>query len=227
MPESRTRLSAPQRRSQLLDVAGALFAEHGFHGLSMEQLADAAGVSKPVLYQHFPSKRQLYLALVGDALAEMESRVRKALAGTADNRARLEGAIEAYFGFVEDARFRLLFATAELADAEVHAAIAEALERVAASVAELIVADAALKPPAATFLAAALRGLAAEAARWWLEHGELDRDEALALVCMLAWRGLGSFGAPIQPTGQDAGAGAGTLAPGGRLAPPPTPPPHL
>jgi AcrR family transcriptional regulator len=90
LPEPRTRLSAAERREQLLDVAGELFAAHGYHRLSMEQLADAAGVSKPVLYQHFPSKRALYLALVRDAVAEMEAQVRKALAGTPDNRARVE-----------------------------------------------------------------------------------------------------------------------------------------
>jgi hypothetical protein len=70
--EPRPRLPASQRREQLLEVAGSRFAEHGYYGLSMEQLAEAAGVSKPVLYQHFPSKRELYLALVTDAVEENE-----------------------------------------------------------------------------------------------------------------------------------------------------------
>lgn len=189
-----TRLRAAQRRSQLLEVAGSLFAEHGYHGLSMESLAEAAGVSKPVLYQHFPSKRDLYLALLGDAVAEMEGQVRGALAGTTDNKARVEGAITAYFDFVEDARFRLLFTTAEVADSDARDVAGAAFERVAGEVADLIAEDAGLERDAALFLATALRGLAAEGARWWLAESDMEKDEAARLLARLAWRGLGSFG---------------------------------
>ena len=176
--EPRTRLSAQERRQQLLEVAGGLFAEHGFHGLSMEQLADAAGVSKPVLYQHFPSKRELYLALMQDAIAEMESQIRKALEGTRDNRARVEGAIAAYFDFVEDRRSRLIFGAYEAADPDARDAVEEANRRTAEAVGQLIAEDAGLDRAAAGLLATALRGLATEAAR---------------VLSRLAWRGLGSF----------------------------------
>lgn len=192
--EQRTRLSAADRRAQLLDVAGGLFAEHGFHGLSMEQLADAAGVSKPVLYQHFPSKRDLYLALVDDAVREMEEQVRQALEGTSDNRARVESAIGAYFDFVEDRRFGLLFRTAQMNDPDVSGAVEAAMSRVAKAVGALIAEDAGLSPQSARFLATALRGLATEGARWWTEHSEVDKEEAVHLLSRLAWRGLGSFG---------------------------------
>jgi AcrR family transcriptional regulator len=177
-----------------LEVAGALFAEHGYHGLSMEVLADAAGVSKPVLYQHFPSKRELYLALVGDAVQEMESQVRVALEGTTENKARLAGAISAYFDFVEDPRFRLLFATADVTDADVRESVGAAFQRVATEVAGLIAEDAALDEDAALFLATALRGLAAEGARWWLAESDMSKEDAAHLLARLAWRGLGSFG---------------------------------
>jgi AcrR family transcriptional regulator len=188
------RLSADERRRQLLAVAGTLFAERGFHRSSMEQLAEAAGVSKPVLYQHFPSKRELYLALVEDAVAEMEEQVRKALEGATSNRDRVHGAISAYFDFVEDSRFRLLFGTAELTDADVRDAIEGVSERVAAAVGALIAEDAGLSPDAARFLAHGLRGLAMEGARWWAHHPEVDKGEASRLLARLAWRGLGSFG---------------------------------
>lgn len=191
--EQRTRLSAADRRAQLLEVAGRLFAEQGYYGLSMEQLADAAGVSKPVLYQHFPSKHVLYLALVRDAVTEMEEQVRKALDGTDDNRARVEGAIDAYFDFVEDRRFGLLFVTAELTDPDVRAAVEGAMAGVADAVGALIAEDAGLSSQSAAFLATALRGLASEGARWWLEHPEVDKGEAVLLLSRLAWRGLGSF----------------------------------
>jgi AcrR family transcriptional regulator len=179
-----------------------MFAEHGYHGLSMEQLADAAGVSKPVLYQHFPSKRELYLALVTDAVSEMESRVRRALEGTEDNRARVHGAIAAYFDFIEDRRFQLLFGAADLADEAVRGTVDDALTRVAEAVGALIATDAGLSRTASHFLASAVRGLAMEGARWWVEHPDVSRDEAVRLLARLAWRGLGSF-TPAEPGSDD------------------------
>jgi AcrR family transcriptional regulator len=193
MVEPRIRLSAPQRRSQLLAVAGRLFAEQGFHGLSMEQLADAAGVSKPVLYQHFPSKRELYLALVNDAAEELQDQVRKALEGTTDNEARVEASIAAYFDFVEDQRFQLLFGTAEMNDDAVRGAVDGALARIASVIGQLIAEDAGLSVESANFLASGVRGLASEGARYWIEHREVDKADAVRLLSRLVWRGLGAF----------------------------------
>jgi AcrR family transcriptional regulator len=159
----------------------------------MEQLADAAGVSKPVLYQHFPSKRDLYVALVRDAVREMETRVRAELKGTTDNRARVEGATAVYFAFVDDPRFKLVF-SAERSDDEVHDVVSAAHRRLTETVAELISEDAGLDRASALFLAAALRGLATDGARWWSDHYDVSRDQAARLAAQLAWRGLGSFG---------------------------------
>jgi len=191
--QPQTRLTARERRSQLLEVAGRLFAESGFHGLSMGRLAEAAGVSKPVVYQHFSSKRMLYLTLVEDATTELDVRVKQALMGTSDNRARIEGAISAYFDFVEDPRFRLLFATAERNDPEVREIVDSTLAGVAAAVGRLIAADAGLSQPSANFLASSVSGLAVQGARWWLQHDELDKDEAARLLSRLVWRGLGAL----------------------------------
>jgi AcrR family transcriptional regulator len=191
------RLSADERRAQLERIAGQLFADSGYHGVSMEQLADAAGVSKPVLYQHFPSKRDLYLALVRDAVREMETRVRAELEGTTDNRARVEGATAAYFAFVDDPRFKLVF-SAERSDEEVHDEVSAAHRRLTETVAELISEDAGLDRPSALFLAAALRGLATDGARWWSDHYDVSRDQAAHLAAQLAWRGLGSFGPRLE-----------------------------
>ncbi len=193
MSESRVRLSAPQRRSQLLAVAGRMFAEQGYHGLSMEQLADAAVVSKPVLYQHFPSKRELYLALVNDAAEELQFQVRKALEGTNDNQARVEAAIAAYFDFVEDKRFRLLLGSAEAADDDVRAAVTGAEAKIAQVIGRLIADDAGLSEESANFLAWGVRGLASEGARWWIEHRDVEKADAVRLLSRLVWRGLGAF----------------------------------
>ena len=207
MSEVRMRLSAPERRTQLLTVAGRMFSEQGYHGLSMEQLADAAGVSKPVLYQHFPSKRSLYRALVEDAIADLETRLRLALEGTTDNQARVQGAISAYFDFVEDQRFALLAGTAETAETDVRETVELAYSRVAEVVGRLIADDAGLSPESANFLASGVRGLATEGARWWLEHRDVDKDEAVRLLARLVWRGLGSFtpGTVSGPSAETAG----------------------
>lgn len=174
-------------------MAGERFAAVGFHSLSMDAIAEAAGVSKPVLYQHFPSKRALYLALVDDAAFEMQARVTQALEGTTDNRQRVRGAIEAFFGFVEDDRFRLLFLTADATDAEVAGIVDTARQGVAASVAKLIAADAGLSTAGADLLATGIRGLAVEGAQWWVEHPEVDRDAAVQLLGRFMWRGLAGF----------------------------------
>lgn len=191
--DARPRLSAAERREQLLAVAAELFARHGYHGLSMEQLADGAGVSKPVLYQHFASKHELYLAVVRDAVAALEAVVRGALEGTADNEERIHGAVGAYFDFVHTRRYQLLFASGELADADVRAEVEGAERRLAGAVGALIAADAGLSERAAQLLASSVQGLAMEGARWWLEHPEITRDEAVRLLSRLVWRGLGSF----------------------------------
>jgi AcrR family transcriptional regulator len=204
-PEGRPRLSASERREQLLAVAVEMFAEHGYHGLSMEQLAVAAGVSKPVLYQHFSSKHDLYRAVVNDAVVELEAVVRGALAGTQDNRERIHGAIAAYFDFVQTERFALLYGSGELADAEVREEVEGAERRLASAVGRLIATDAGLSETAANFLATAVQGFAMEGARWWVEHPSVDRDEAVRLLARLVWRGLGSFAPTAAATGDDSG----------------------
>lgn len=190
---TRARLSAVARRAQLVEIAGALFAERGYHSLSMEQLAEAAGVTKPVLYQHFPSKRDLYLALLRDAVAELDAQVRKALEGTTSNRERVRGAVSAYFDFVEDRKFRLLFGTAELGKEDVRETIEGALSGITQVVAQLIATDAGLESHAAEFLASGMLGLALDGARWWVGQDRLDKEDAVRLLSQLAWRGLGSF----------------------------------
>lgn len=185
------RLRASQRREQLLDVVAPLLAERGYHGVSMEELADAAGVTKPVLYQHFDSKQALYLAAVGEAAAELEAQVGEALAGTPDNRARVEGAIGAYVAFVGDPRSALLFGVGpdDTSDRVVSATMATVNHRIA----ELIASDAGLDEAAALLLSSALRGLATEGVRWSMEHPGLARTQVTQLLARLAWRGLGGF----------------------------------
>src|ERR687894_2109390 len=92
-PARRTsRLPRGARRVQLLQAAQDVFVAQGFHAAAMDDIADRAGVSKPVLYQHFPGKRELYLALLEEHVGQLADRVRDAMAGTVDNAERVDGA---------------------------------------------------------------------------------------------------------------------------------------
>src|SRR5579875_3564885 len=93
------RLPRSARRKQLLAAAQEVFVANGYHAAAMDDIAERAGVSKPVLYQHFPGKLELYLALL-DAQAEaLADTVVTALEGTTDNRERIHAVLSAYFAF--------------------------------------------------------------------------------------------------------------------------------
>src|SRR5205809_238573 len=103
-------MRAPERRAQILEVARRVFGASGFHAVSMETVAKEAGVTKPILYDHFLSKKELYLALIDADLAVLHQEVRKALAAPTGNRERIRASFEAYFDFVDEHAegFRLL-----------------------------------------------------------------------------------------------------------------------
>src|SRR5260221_3348293 len=107
----RGRLSRSARRAQLLVAARDVFADQGYHAAAMDDIAERAGVSKPVLYQHFPGKLELYLALLDQHVELLGEQVRTALRATDDNKSRVEGCIAVYFDFVADpgGAFRLVF----------------------------------------------------------------------------------------------------------------------
>src|SRR5271156_4228117 len=95
------RLPPDERRGQLLVVASDVFVDHGYHAAGMDEIADRAGVSKPVLYQHFSSKLELYLALLDQSVDELVETVRDALRSTTDNKQRVAATFSAYFEYVE------------------------------------------------------------------------------------------------------------------------------
>src|ERR1700749_2269564 len=128
-----TRLPRSARRKQLLAAAQQIFVAHGYHAAAMDDIAERAGVSKPVLYQHFPGKLELYLALLDTQAELLAKAVNDALAATEDNRQRIHGVLSAYFGFVDrdghDGAFRLIFET----DLVNEPAVRERVEAVAAN----------------------------------------------------------------------------------------------
>ncbi|HEX3732452.1 MAG TPA: helix-turn-helix domain-containing protein, partial [Mycobacteriales bacterium] len=105
------RLPRKERRAQLLAAARKVFVASGYHAAAMDDIAEQAGVSKPVLYQHFPGKLELYLALLAEQADELVARVRAAMNSTTDNRRRVYNALAAYFDYVDadGEAFRLIF----------------------------------------------------------------------------------------------------------------------
>ena len=101
-----TRMPAPERRDQLLEVAALTFGREGYHGASMNDIAEAAGVTKPVLYQHWDSKHDLFLELLHTVGAEVETVVGEALDADVEPRALVENALRAYFTYFEQHRHR-------------------------------------------------------------------------------------------------------------------------
>src|SRR5690348_18113652 len=95
------RLPRSARRKQLLAAAQEVFVAQGYHAAAMDDIAERAGVSKPVLYQHFPGKLELYLALLDTHCDAIIAKMRSAMQSSTDNRVRMAGAISAYFDFVD------------------------------------------------------------------------------------------------------------------------------
>src|SRR5688572_2965751 len=187
------RLPAAARRRQLLDVALGEFAERGYSGVSMDQVAEAAGVTKPVLYQHFTSKRALYLELVADVSDRLESAVVKATADAASPREQVEAGFRVYFRFVTEHRdaFRLLFTADSRRDRDLTEAVLRVEETFAQSVALLIEVEG-LSAEDRLLLARGIVGIAEVTSRHSLANATTEPDpDALAhRVANLAWAGL-------------------------------------
>ena len=190
------RLPRLVRRAQLLGAAQEVFVAQGYHAAAMDDIADRAGVSKPVLYQHFPGKLDLYLALVDQHAEEMVQAVRGALASTTENKQRVGATIRAYFEFVEreGGAFRLVFESDLTSQEVVRERVERVTSRCAEAISEVIAEDAGLSREEAMLLAVGLTGMANVAARYWLAtEGSIPRDAAARLLAGLAWRGIGGF----------------------------------
>ena len=187
------RLPRRERRAQLLDAAREVFVASGYHAAAMDDIAEAAGVSKPVLYQHFPGKRELYLALLDASSDELVAAVEAALASTTDNKLRVQATVQAYFDFVDDpgGAFRLIFESDLTTESEVRERVDRTNDACATLVSKVIAEDTGLTEDEAVLLAAGLTGLAQTAARRWLREDEhITKEDAARLVSTLGWRDI-------------------------------------
>jgi AcrR family transcriptional regulator len=196
MSNDKGRLPRDERRAQLLAAALEVFTAAGYHSAAMDEIADRAGVSKPVLYQHFPSKLDLYLAVLDTHIDSLVFAIQRAIQSTPDNAIRVQATIGAYFDFIEaeGEAFRLLFES----DMNVEPAVRERLNRMtydcAAAVSAVISLDTGLPQEAAMLLGVGLIGSAQVTARHWLERdSKLTREQAQTLATNIIWRGISGF----------------------------------
>lgn len=205
-PTPGTRLPAARRRRQLLDTALATFAERGFHATSMNDVAESAGVTKPVLYQHFGSKRELYAELLGDVGGHLLDAIEAATAAAEGPRDQVEAGFAAYFRFVANERdaFLVLFGGGTRRDEEFSHQARNIEASVAEAVAGLIDVEG-LDEGGRRLLAHGVVGIAEGTSRHWLADGlDLDPDRLAAQVAHLAWSGLRGVRA-IVPDGDRRG----------------------
>jgi AcrR family transcriptional regulator len=200
MASRRPRLSGPQRRARILAAAARAFAAHGYHAASIREIARLAGVTKPVLYDHFASKEHLYVALIESVRDTLTSTTAARMASRLPVEARVRAAVDAFFGYVEanPAAAKVLFTPPEGDPAVVEAA-SRVQQEATARLAALFGAEADLLPGEAAeralrldlfteFLKRGLHGLAI----WWSAHPEVPRATLVEAVMQIAWAGLGA-----------------------------------
>jgi AcrR family transcriptional regulator len=193
------RMPRDERRAQLLAAATDVFVNNGYHATVMDDIAERAGVSKPVLYQHFPGKLELYLALLERHTDELVRRVLAAIEETHDNGQRVRNAVGAYFDFVDGdgEAFRLVFESDLRNQPAVQALVEQANTVCVEAIAQAVVADAGLDTDRAWLVAVGVVGISEHSARYWLtRRHEVPKEEAVALTAALAWKGLAGF--PLQ-----------------------------
>jgi AcrR family transcriptional regulator len=191
-----TRMPRPARRLQLLGAARDVFVAQGYHAAAMDEIAERAGVSKPVLYQHFPGKLDLYLALLDESADELIKTMSDALSSTSENKQRVPATFKAFYDFVAGTSeaFRLVFES----DLSNEPAVRERLDRAiydcADMVSQFIREDAGVSNEEAHLLGVALVGMAQVSARYWLSTDQaIPKDAAEQMIAKLAWRGISGW----------------------------------
>jgi AcrR family transcriptional regulator len=190
---SRVRMTGKQRREQLLDVGRSLFAERGFDGTSIEEIASRAGVSKPVVYEHFRSKEGLYAVVVDREMEHLLDAITSALTVPAHPRVVLERAAFALLDYIEESTdgFRILVRDSPVAQSTGGFA---SLISDAASQVEHILADEfkarGFDAKHAPMYAQMLVGMVALTGQWWLDVRRPKKAEVAKHLVNLAWNGL-------------------------------------
>jgi AcrR family transcriptional regulator len=216
----RRRLTRGERRERILDSAARVLAERGYEAASLDEIAEAAGISKPVIYDHFASKKELHLTLLESQTEELlEFMTTRVAAETSDERQLVIG-FDAFLQFVETHPYawRLIFREPAAADAEILEGYRRVQRRATAAIAALTQAAPFSEQPddpfdheqAAEIVAVMLKAISNGVAAWWYEHREVPREALVQLMMCLSWVGLDRWGAgerwPAAPEEKSAGA---------------------
>ena len=189
---ARARMTSAERREQLLEIARRLFAERGFDGASVEEIAARAEVSKPVVYEHFGGKEGIYAVVVDREVRQLLEMMRDAL--TAGHpRELLEQAAFALLDYIEQSSdgFRILVRDSPLGSAS--GSFVSIIGDIASRVEHILAAEFRQRgydPKNAPMYAQMLVGMVGTTGQWWLDARKPEKDEVAAHLCNLAWNGL-------------------------------------
>jgi AcrR family transcriptional regulator len=186
---TRTRLTGVERRNQLVQVGRAVFAEKGYEGTSVEEIAERAKISKPIVYEHFGGKEGLYAVIVDREMEYVIGQISDAI-GTGTPRDRIEGAALAFMRYVQERPdgFAVL-----KRDSPSNSGLANLLAEVAERVGNVLRSEfkkAGYDPRAAPLYAQALIGMVTFVGQWWEENSKMSPEEAASHISALAWMGL-------------------------------------
>ncbi|MFN7150137.1 MAG: TetR/AcrR family transcriptional regulator [Microthrixaceae bacterium] len=186
---TRTRLTGVERRNQLVQVGRAVFAEKGYEGTSVEEIAERAKISKPIVYEHFGGKEGLYAVIVDREMEYVIGQISDAI-GNGTPRDRIEGAALAFMRYVQERPdgFAVL-----KRDSPSNSGLANLLAEVAERVGNVLRSEfkkAGYEPRAAPLYAQALIGMVTFVGQWWEENSKMSPEEAASHISALAWMGL-------------------------------------
>src|SRR4051812_19704694 len=193
----RKRLSAEDRRAAILDAAQEVFALRGYHGSSIDEIAQAAGISKALIYEHFPSKKDLHVSLLDMHVQELFDRLAASAATGEPGDGRLRNGLDAFLGWVEEQRDAFRMAFRDAADREVADVVRRVQRQATAAVAALMATEPMV--PAASeearergirMIAQQLSGGMQALALWWDDNPEVPRSVVLDSAMDFCWLGL-------------------------------------
>ena len=188
-------MTGAERREQLLGIARAVFAEKGYEATSIEEIAERAGVTRPVVYEHFGGKEGIHAVVVDREVTRLSELLAVALREGGSSRRAAELAATAFLGFIEEESegFRILIRDAPSGSGR---SLASVLSDVAARTEVLLAAafeQRGFDPAIAPMYAQMLVGAVAQVGEWWLEVGEPPRDAVAAHIINLMWNGLAAM----------------------------------
>lgn len=195
--QPRKRMSASDRRVVILEAAREAFAEGGYHQTSLDTVAERAGVSKALIYEHFASKRELHAAMLEQHVTELVERLNVALAGAEPGEDRMRAGTEAFFTFLEERRGAAAIMLRNTGDPDVAEWLARLRDQVGAAIVTLMTAEMAeqVRESPQTrveieMIAQQQIGAIQSLADWWGEHRDVPKEQVVAAVMELAWVGL-------------------------------------